>query len=133
MEEERDKNKLTKKSPKAQKKPRRGGDYLLARDQVNRLSLYQPKEAIELVKKISREKFDSKLELHVSFLSSKGKKTAPEHRVLGKIKDKSEDLLTALIKEATVLLKNKKIRQTTICSTMSPGVKIDWQNRSFYA
>ncbi|TET52835.1 MAG: 50S ribosomal protein L1 [Anaerolineales bacterium] len=45
--------------------PGRGKKYREAADQIDRLRLYSPQEALELLKKVSYEKFDSTVDVHI--------------------------------------------------------------------
>lgn len=116
--EEKIKNQTIKKV----KKVKHSQEYYHARDQVDRRNFYSAKEALELVQKISRENFPAAVELHLSYTLTKGKIIPPEHFVLGKVKDKVEDLLAGLEKQ--LISAKKKISKITICSTMGPGIKI---------
>ena len=96
-------------------------------------------EAIDVLKKSTKSKFTNSLEVHIALdqkpredakLSVKPDKNLVIHKKIGKIDDKTEDLIKVFdklyneVKLTKPAGKKLFIRNVAICTSMSPSIKI---------
>jgi len=105
-------DKAKKDSKTAVKKSRRSARFLKAKEGVEAGKLYDPKEALELVKKVSLSKYDGAVEVHVRLLKKKAKGSTESSRGIfhlpnGSGKEKKIIILTE--EKIEEIAKTKKI------------------------
>ena len=100
---------------------------------VDRNKVYEPLEAIKLIQELAKTKFDGKIEAHFNlkkpgnFGAWKTEKKAPLlHAVLGKCSESPEELVKKL-NEIVKKIDSHQIKKLVVCSTMGPGVKVDYE------
>ena len=116
----------------------RGKNYKESEKLVERTKLYDTEEALDLVVKTSKAKFDETVEVHVRLgVDSRHADQQVRGAIVlphgtGKVsfgKEKLVDnfnaLLSAIIKAKPAAAKGQYIKSCVVASTMGPGVKVN--------